>query len=475
MNFLWILLGLLFCVAGMCYLQREIRFIRRQKDLLIISYARLLACCTLGFIPAIMCLLYGIGHIELQLGNLVKIDYSSDGLFNLYMFFFLSIIAYVSLNLGYGSRKRIVWGRIRKEKTRFLEINEMQTFVVATMCMILGFFCLYLWTLNEGSITNFIVKANWYRADYTNSLENAYAMFKQPAKLVLVATYIFFFQMIRLDGKHRILFFIGYLSSLVISILYLLCVDGRLQIAMFFGVQLIGFILYRRKDVKVSKKQILMVGLLACLALILIAQLDNITAAIRGYQNYTSNTDENGIFMSLMQEFGYIYESGQKAIETNLFGNGKLMIADELVRGLFSCLPSRFTPPGFETVWRYNTFLCTGSESAGTIPCDIVAESIYDLGWFGVIILPFFIGKLMAAVEHRFSERKDNAFNRALYMGLVLSFFRLIGYCGMYDFCRGIFAYFIAWIISIAVRRLNFGRSTNRVTIRGMVKGYNNE
>lgn len=446
---MWFLLGVLFLICGVFYLVREVRFISKQKDMIIISYMRLLYSFTFGIIPALLCFMYSLAGIELKLKNLVAVDYSNDGLFYLFLFWFFSVVGYFFLNVGY-----FIDVRIRKPSNRkHYELTQLQTSIIGFIVLALGFLSLYLWTKTEGSIYNFILKANWYRADYTNSLNNAYAMFRQPAKLVNVAALIFFFQLINYKEKHKFIYLIGYSLSLIASILYLLCTDGRLQIAMFFGVQLLGFVLYRRRDARLTKHQIALIALLALSALVLIAYLDEITSFIRYGKVLESAKSGNSVFLTLMNEFGYVYESGQMSIGSSLFRGGRLYVIDDIVRGAFSILPSRFTPAGFELVWRYNTYLCTGSRSAGTIPCDIISESIYDLNVLGIIVLPWFWGQLARKVENSYQNRKENAFNRAMYMGMVLLFFRSINYCGLYDFMRGFFAYLVTYIIAYFLAR----------------------
>ena len=274
---MWFLLGVLFALCGIIYLLREIRFISKQKDMIIISYMRLLYCVTFGFIPSLLCLMYSLTGVEIKLKNLVAVDYSSDGLFYLFLFWVFSIVGYIFLNVGY-SKNVIIRTNIRK---KYYELSQLQISFVGFIVLVLGYVSLYLWTKTEGSIYNFILKANWYRADYTNSLNNAYAMFRQPAKLVTVAALIFFFQLINHKEKHKFIYMIGYTLSMIASVLYLLCTDGRLQIAMFFGVQLLGFVLYRREETKLTKKQLFSIAVLALAALILIARLDEITSFIR--------------------------------------------------------------------------------------------------------------------------------------------------------------------------------------------------
>lgn len=446
---MWFLLGILFLGTGIVFLVREIRYIKVQKDIIIISYMRLLFSLTYGFIPSIMCFLYAINGTQIRLKTLVKVDYSSAGLSNLYLFWLCSIIAYVFLSIGYKKNIKIK----RLKPTVHVELSQLQISFVGYITLIIGFFSLYMWTKTEGSITNFILKANWYRGDYTNSLQNAYAMFRQPAKLVTVAALIFFFQLINNKEKHKIVSLVGYILSLIASVLYLLCTDGRLQIAMFFGIQFISFFLYRKGEAKLSKKQLILIGFFGVLALIFIAKLNDITYFIRFGQIAESSSSDDNIFQTLMSEFGYIYESAQTAIETTLFKGGKLFIFDDIVRGIFSILPSKLTPGGFELVWRYNTLICTGDPTAGTIPCDMIAESIYDLHIIGVVIIPWFWGLFARKVEDFYENRKDNSFNRAMYMGLLLLFFRIVNYCELYDFIRGLFAYIITFIIAYIVSR----------------------
>lgn len=457
MKIMWFFLGFLYLMCGMVYLYREMKFIKKEGDLLLISYARLVYCLTFGIVPALLCFMYVFQDIEIQLKTLVKVNYSTDGLIYLYIFWTASVIGYIALSAGYKTKYRIKVGEHYLLKADIYEMSEMQNYVLALICLVTGIVSLYLWTKNEGNIFNFIVKANWYRADYTNSQKNAYAMFKQPAKLVQVSTYLFFFCLIQNKCKHRILFFIGYIAAFISSILYLLCTDGRLAIALFFGIQLLGLVLYRSSDIKITRKQIYIIALVAVAALILISKLDDLTYFVRYGQFNTAATKEEGnSYVTIMNEFGYIYESGQISIEHNIFSSGKWMILDDIIRGFFSCFPSKFTPDGFERVWRWNTYLCTGSTLAGTIPCDIISESIYDLGLLGPVIIPYFWGKVMKYIETYFSKKKSVPFNRACYTCLALAFFRIVNYCELYDFTRGLFAFLIMWLLSRMIRKVSF-------------------
>ena len=72
---MWAILGFLFLISGVIYIYREIRVIKRENDLIIISFVRLLYACSCGFFAAILCFLYSFNGIKLHLSTLVVVDY----------------------------------------------------------------------------------------------------------------------------------------------------------------------------------------------------------------------------------------------------------------------------------------------------------------------------------------------------------------------------------------------------------------
>ena len=456
MKSIWFMLGLLYFISGCFYTYKEMKFIKWQKDLLLISYARLMYCFTFGFIPASLCFMYVALDIEVKLKTLVAVDYSYEGLIALFLFWILSVIGYTMLNIGYKYIYILKYGNIKLLSKNNCQITELQSFTIATICLIIGSICLYLWTLNEGNVFNFIVKANWYRGDYSNAMNNTYAMLKVPSRILELSTFLFFFYFIQNNTKFKFLYLVGYIISFSSATLYLLCTDGRLDIALFLGMQVIGFVLYRNKKVNISKNKIYTIVIIALLALFLISQLDDITYYIRyGNKNLIETSESENFYITLMNEFGYIYEAGQMSIKTNIFDSGKWMLIDDIVRGFFSCFPSKFTPDEFERVWRWNTYLCTGSRLSATIPCDIISESIYDLSVLGPFVIPFLFGTIVRQVEVYFSDVKSRPFYRACYIFLALAFFRIINYCELYDFMRGMFSFCVMWIVYLFVVRLS--------------------
>lgn len=108
---MWAVLGFLFLMSGIIYICREIRVIKRENDLLIISFVRLLYACSCGIFAAILCFLYAFYGIKLHLSTLVVVDYNEASLMNFFIFWIFTVIGYFSLSFGYkivGNRKLVV-------------------------------------------------------------------------------------------------------------------------------------------------------------------------------------------------------------------------------------------------------------------------------------------------------------------------------------------------------------------------------
>ena len=98
----WAILGGLFFISGMIYILREIKYISRLHKLKIISFTRLIYSLTYGFFPALLCFLYAFNNQKLQLSSLVIMDYDSEALGNLYLFWLFSVVGYIALNVAYS-------------------------------------------------------------------------------------------------------------------------------------------------------------------------------------------------------------------------------------------------------------------------------------------------------------------------------------------------------------------------------------
>lgn len=444
---MWIVLGLLFLCSGIIYCYRELKYIKMNNDIYIISYARLLYSCSCGFFGAILCFLYAFQGIKLRLSTLVIMDYDNEAAINLLIFWLCGVIGYCSLCAGYSivRNKKIVISRNSAIHRKVL--SDRQVYIIAVMCFLIGLFGLIIWTSDMGGISQYIILASAIRGDYYNVYGNTHMAFRQIAKILLPATYMFFFLSIQHE-KTKLLYRISFIVSLIFSVLYLLCNDGRLTTAMFFLILVVGKMRYGKNEGKDIKKQFIKLGILLLFAFILLAKLDDISYFIRNNSvKIKSPSEEYSIFETLMQEFTYIYKSGITAV-ANCFPNGRLLFIDDLLFGISAYIPGNLGD--YTHISLYNTILCTHNtvNMAGAIPCDLIAYSLYALSYAGVIIIPMIVGMTVRFVENSFQGKKNNPLEQTLYAGAQLTAFRLMTYCEVYDFLTAIFAYLFLWLLA---------------------------
>lgn len=450
---MWACLGCLFLISGVIYVYREIKVIKRENDLLIISFVRLLYACSCGFFAAILCFLYAFNDIELHLSTLVVVDYDNASLMNLFIFWMCSVVGYISLSLGYKiiKNKKIIVGKKRLLKG---EMNDQLILIIAIFCTIIGYLAIFIWTSDMGGISNYIKLASAIRGDYANVLENYHMGWRKIARLLPPATYMTFFLVLKSRGR-ALKYWLAFIVATVGSIIYLICNDGRLTTAMFLLVLAVGYFRYGDRRDENIKKQFSAFAIVLLIAFVLLANLDSISYFIRNGSIAPKkiNNAENGIFMSLMSEFTYIYKTGMTAVE-NCFPNGKLMLLDDVIFGIKAYIPGTGLLGDCTQVSLYNTILCTGNPNslAGSIPCDMIALSLYDLSFLGPIVFPFMIGVIIRFIENHFRGKKDNPLSQTFYYGMALVFIRVVTYLDSYDFITSVFPYVLLYAITICVK-----------------------
>lgn len=454
---MWVALGFLFLVSGLIYTYLEIKVIKRVNDLMIISFVRLLYACSCGYFAAAVCFLYAFRNIKLHLSTLVVLDYGGTSFENLFIFWICSVAGYIVLSLGYRivSNRKIILGK--KSLLKKGEMSDDLILLIAIICTIVGYLAIFIWTSDMGGISKYIKLASAIRGDYANVLGNYHMGWRKIARLLPPATYMTFFLILKNNGK-ILRYWFAFIISTIGSIIYLICNDGRLTTAMFLLVIAVGYFRYGDRRNENIKKQFTVFIIVLCLAFVLLANLDNISYFIRNgsVMPHVTNDSENGVFMSLMSEFTYIYKSGVTAVEHCISG-GKLMLLDDIFFGIKAFVPGTGFLGDCTQVSLYNTILCTGDlhSLAGSIPCDMIALSLYDLGFFGPIIIPFCIGIIIRFIENHFRMKKDNPLSQTFYYGMALVFIRAVTYLEAYDFITSIFPYILLYIITIMIIIIN--------------------
>lgn len=456
---MWILLGILFLLCGCIYATREILLIRRVNDLYIISFVRLLYACSYGFFPAILCFLYVFQGIKVGLASLVVIRYDNQTLESMFLFLIFSVVGYIALSFGYRSiGNKVVRFKISKYSTKKIgELCDKQIFWIGAICLIIGITAFLIWTSDMGGIQKYMELASAIRGDYKNVYGNTHMGWRKIARVLLPSTYIFYFLCLK-NKKKRISHLLLFIISIGFAVLFLICNDGRLTTTLFFMILIVGYFRYGERRDKNIKKQLFQFVLLLLVAFLLLANLDNISYFIRhqGRLPELSSSNKDGVLVTLMNEFSYIYKSGTTSVE-NCFPNGKLMFIDDIMFGLTTYMPGGSILGSYTQVSLYNTILCTGNVNsiAGSIPCDMISLSLYDLGYIGPIIIPFIIGLVIRIIENYCHGKKNNPLCQTFYYGWVLIFIRVVNYFEVYDFITSLFPYIVLWIVSITINWSN--------------------
>ena len=169
-------------------------------------------------------------------------------------------------------------------------------------------------------------------------------------------------------------------------------------------------------------------------------------------ESYESSSN-SGIVETLSKEFSFIVSGTQNAMIENSTMSGNFMIINDVVNGVFAWLPTSLKPIILEDVWDYNTrILNTGGY--GQSPTSIVAQSIYDLSFLGIIIIPVIYGMLIRKFEKALEKRKGNFFYDTVYVVLGYYLCKGIPYFSFYNIMINTFFIFIAIFIYNTVHKI---------------------
>ena len=82
----------------------------------------------------------------------------------------------------------------------------------------------------------------------------------------------------------------------------------------------------------------------------------------------------------------------------------------------------------------------------------MIALSLYDLSFFGPLIIPFAIGVAIRFIENHFRGKKNNPLSQTFYYGMALVFIRVVTYLDAYDFITSIVPYVLLYVITICMK-----------------------
>ena len=269
------------------------------------------------------------------------------------------------------------------------------------------FLCLFLWTLQYGSIFGMFQYASAIRDGA--EMNNPLAIFSRFCTAFPLVFFAFLKISIR-DFKNRSKRFIPSLllciASLFGTIVNLINLDGRGLVIIF--ILMIVFILFDKRIRRISSP-------LATFVILIVVLFCTSIGVISSSNNELDDSGVDSEFSGFMvKEFSYVYTNMVNTFY--MYDNGIIdgfRIKDNLISIPFSWLPISVKPKDLQNMNQFNTSLY--KSTTGQLPVDLVSGSIMTLGWVGLALVPMFYGWLIALTEKLLAGYRDIAFYTIIY------------------------------------------------------------
>lgn len=437
-------------IIAMCYIIFSIPAIilivmniARQHKLSIMHMCSVMYIATLFVVPAII--LFGYINRGIYPSG---ISFDDCDLWTFYVQMFLTIIVYIFLHLGYMVKQRSV-EQYFTNKNQHILFNAIIFSVISMVSLV-------LWASGYGGITELVANANRIRAGRLLS-SNSFTFFKHFVPLSLLATWMLFNLIIRKEIQNSYMkFWAGMLllGDTVLSSIYIQANDGRLLL-MVFG--LMFFLIYFKYQYEIrsakTSSMMLKASIILFASTFIIFNADAILSMMR--EEISVELESIQLIKNISGEFAFIISGTQRSLLQFASTDFKWMIGNDIINGVFAWLPTSMKPIILEDVWDYNTgLLWTGGY--GQTPTSIVAQSVYDMGMLGVIMIPFIYGIFIKKVELILEKRKGNIFYDTVYLVLGFYICKGIPYFSIYNIMINTFFVVIAIFIYKIITRVSY-------------------
>ena len=435
-------LSIAYGINGFIYLFIAVRGILKKNTIRLFDLARLMYAFTFGLVPSLIYLQEANGE-----RNLFFYDYSSEGLWNIVLMYFSSLIVYAVMNLAYFSAPRIPVS-IQQNNTLSEEKRKdisNRLLLCSTIMLILGGISFYLWTRAFGSINNFILNAAAIRSG-TAGVYNRFAFMKQFVRILPLSLYAilsaYYYE--RPQSYRRFLFLFLAVASIIGNFYYFLASDSRMTIILI-GIGILVISLKHRKRYRING-YLLRAAIIAFVLLVATMLADVFTHYIR-YNTWEVDTDS--LINHFTREFRFVVTADMKSIRALMEGDLKLQIGNDLLNALTAWVPVRFIPFKVpETLWTYNTNLYGGSGGSGTSPSGIVSTSIYEFGIIGPVVFPFLFGRVTASADNLILKQRNMKYAEVYYAVSAGLFAQMIPYNQISSFVASLFPVFLFFLIT---------------------------
>lgn len=350
--------------------------------------------------------------------------YDNDGCFLFYLSFLFAIIGYQGFLKGYFTKMQ------SKQIVRSQSYSVSNWFICATISLVIGVFCFYLWTKVFGGPMGFMIYASQIRTGADIGINNPYTVYKRFVPLVQFANTVYWGLFLK---KKNIFIGLFFVVSLIFSILYLLANDGRAPFIMHFAS--LVFLYYMQKKhsaLRFSKNTMIKFAVAGCFTLFVTHNYERISVDYFNKDIQIEDEYDFDILSNIREEFSYTVRSNQAIFEYLEDNPMTFRLPIEIASGILGILPSSFRPKSIEKLEKINTEIWDKSrandEYFGGRPPDLIVTGIYTMNIFGIFLLPFILGYILKRVEIIRNYVTDEFDNNIFYALCLYQAMRVISY-----------------------------------------------
>ena len=378
--------------------------------------------------------------------KLRSLDLSEKGINDLFRMSIFSMVGYASLEIGYRIDLKAKKRSGISNKFRLFSLDRdfsgRGLHLAGIVMSVISIIALFMWSAPFGGIDGVIQYGKIIRSGYeVENISNSMGFMKHFVPFGLFASIVF---LALYRTEKRVFYLLEFLAMFIVSIIYSVANDGRAPFMMYLASIFVLWWMTSKKRYIKGKK--IWIVVFAVLAYRLIVNMDNILFMFRT-GDYMAQQVDSDVFTFLADEFSFTVRNAQSSQEALRDGE-TFRILKDIVAAVFSLLPSRFTPSGVVRLETVNTKYWMGSYTYyGGKPTDLMAASLYELWYLGIVIWPFIYGVVVKKLDRYFLDSRETIYGKILFVQLIYQFAKTVGYADLSLIALNLFYIVICHII----------------------------
>lgn len=389
---------------------------RKLNAIIIVRFMYLLIYGLVPIITILHIMTYGVDYHTRTLNTSMK------GFDQLIFYMPLTFIGYICLELGYRRRYTISMRRTKERKEK--NYNDKALWNAAVLMASISIMALFMWTYPFGGpIAMFEYGTQIRSGREIVGITNSFGFMKQFVPLAHFSSII---SLALWKKERRMHYALLFIITLVISIIYLIANDGRAPFMMYLASLLI--LLYLMRENNERKIRVFPIIIIAFISIIFLENVDNITSYFRN-GIFENSLERKGIFSFIYSEFSWVVRNGQAVQEAAEKGVSTMRIGNDLLSAIFAILPSAFSPEWIKRLEYTNTEMWfNGMIGYGGKPTDLITTGLYELSYFGVILIPYIYGVIIKGFDNRFENMERFLYSKVIFVQLIYQFAKTVAY-----------------------------------------------